>query len=240
MGYGMGFDGTMRGKGGFGAGNKHFQCRLNVGLVATYHDLAWMLLAHGDDVAIDLQGEGLGEGHGFAAPVVVLHLDSEWDKLGVPLGAEGCELVDAGPLEVVSQPIEGGVVRVTRPDAREVLHGLAPWDATDHRTLLMGFTPPLPAGHLATIASTPALACPIVPKLLLGLVGAPVVDTSAGLHGDAGVVVEDEALVAMAPWGTGFTAGGGTSGVGAGGGTPCPTGLEVTVLGASLSCWGES
>uniref|UniRef100_A0A8B9FH39 Uncharacterized protein n=1 Tax=Amazona collaria TaxID=241587 RepID=A0A8B9FH39_9PSIT len=127
-------------------------------------------------------GWGLGEGHGFAAPVVVLHLDGEWDQFGVPLGAEGGELVDAGPLEVVSQPIEGGVVRVTRPNARQVLHDLAPWGAIDHRTLLMGFTPPLPTGHLATVTPTPALACPILPKLLLGLVGAPVVDTSAGLH----------------------------------------------------------
>uniref|UniRef100_A0A8B9FEM4 Uncharacterized protein n=1 Tax=Amazona collaria TaxID=241587 RepID=A0A8B9FEM4_9PSIT len=82
-------------------------------------------------------GWGLGEGHSFAAPVVVLHLDGEWDQFGVPLGAEGGELVDAGPLEVVSQPIEGGVVRVTRPNARQVLHDLAPWGAIDHRTLLM-------------------------------------------------------------------------------------------------------
>lgn len=48
--------------------------------MATYLDLAWMLLAHADGVAVDLQRDGFGEGHGFAAPVVVLHLDGEGDQ----------------------------------------------------------------------------------------------------------------------------------------------------------------
>lgn len=48
--------------------------------MATYLDLAWMLLVHADGVSVDLQRDGFGEGHGFAAPVVVLHLDGEGDQ----------------------------------------------------------------------------------------------------------------------------------------------------------------
>uniref|UniRef100_A0A8D0F6J3 Uncharacterized protein n=1 Tax=Strix occidentalis caurina TaxID=311401 RepID=A0A8D0F6J3_STROC len=205
-------------------------------LADTYLDLARMLLAHADDVVVDLQRDGFGEGHSFAAPVVVLHLDGEGDQFGV-LGAEGRELVDAGPLEVVSQPVEGGVVRITGPDAGEVLLRLAVGDAVDRDAFLMGFAPSLLANHLAPcLASAPALAAPVLPKLLPNLVGATVVDTTAGLHWDTGGVVEDEALVALAARRAGLAAGGGGSGLSAGGGARCPTSLEVAVFGAFLSC----
>lgn len=205
-------------------------------LVAAYLDLARMLLAHADDVAVDLQRDGFGEGHGFAAPVVVLHLDGEGDQFGV-LGAEGCELVDAGALEVVPQPVEGGVVRIARPDAGEVLVRLAAGDAVDRDAFLVGFAPSLLASHLAPrLASAPTLAAPVLPKLLPDLVGATVVETTAGLHRDAHIVVEDEALVALAAGPARLVAGRGGFGVGAGGRARRPTGLKVAVFGASLSC----
>lgn len=197
-----------------------------------------MLLAHADDVAVDLQRDSFGEGHGFAAPVVVLHLDGERDQFGV-LGAEGCELVDARPLEVVSQAVEGGVVRIACPNAGEVLVRLAAGDAVDHDAFLMGFAPSLLASHLAPrLASAPALAALVLPKLLLGFVGATIVGTTASLHRDTGGMVEDEALVALAAGGAWLAAGRRGVRVGAGGRARRPAGLEVTVLGAFLSCGG--
>lgn len=195
-----------------------------------------MLLAHADDVAVDLQRDGFGEGHGFAAPVVVLHLDGEGDQFGV-LGAEGRELVDASPLEIVFQPVEGRVVRVARPDAGKILVRLALGDAVNRDAFLVGFAPSLLASHLPPcLASAPALATPVLPKFLPDLVGATVVETTAGLRRDAGVVVEDEALVAPAASRAGLAAGHGGFGVGAGGGARRAAGFEVAVLGASLSC----
>lgn len=144
-----------------------------------------MLLAHADDVAVDLQCDGFGEGHGFAAPVVVLHLDGEGDQFGV-LGAEGRKLVDASPLEVVFQPVEGRVVRIARPDARKILVRLALGDAVNRDAFLVGFAPSLLASHLPPcLASAPALATPVLPKFLPDLVGATVVETTASLHRDA-------------------------------------------------------
>jgi len=208
-------------------------------LVDTYLDLARVLLAHADDVAVDLQCDGLGEGDGFAAPVVVLHLDGEGDQVGV-LGAEGRELVDARPLEVVFQPVEGGVMRIARPDAGEVLLRLAAVDAVDRDAFLVGFAPNLLANHLALLlAATPALAAPVLPKLLLDLVGASVAGATAALRWEAGPVVEDEALVALTARRAGLAAGRGGFGVGAGGGARRPAGLEVAVLGTSLSCGGD-
>lgn len=204
----------------------------------TYLDLAWVLLAHADDAAVDLQRDGLGEGHGFAASVVVLHFDGERDQFGV-LGAEGCELVDAGALEVVPQPVEGGVVRVARRDAGHVLGGPARGDAVGHRAFLVGLAPDLLTNQgPPRLAAAPALA-PVLPELLLRPVGAAAVGAAAGLHRDARGVGEDEAVVAAAARRARLPAGPGGFGVGAGGGARCPTGFKVAVLGTSRSCGGD-
>lgn len=49
----------------------------------TYLHFLRVLLAHADDISIHLHGDGFGEGHCFAAPVVVLHGDIEGDERGV-------------------------------------------------------------------------------------------------------------------------------------------------------------
>uniref|UniRef100_A0A8C4P8Q8 Uncharacterized protein n=1 Tax=Dromaius novaehollandiae TaxID=8790 RepID=A0A8C4P8Q8_DRONO len=103
----------------------------------------------------NLEGHRLGEGHGFAAPVVVLHRDPERHQRRV-LGAEGGQLVDAGALEVEPQPVEGGVVRVARPDAGGVLVGHAAGDAAHRGARLVDLAAGLlaewevPRGHPST------------------------------------------------------------------------------------------
>lgn len=105
-----------------------------------------MLLTHANDGAIDLQVDGLGEGHGAAATVVVFHGDIEGDQGGLG-GAESCKLVDAGALEVKPHPVKGGVVWVTRPNADVGLVGCTPGDAINHGTLLMGSASPWFTSH---------------------------------------------------------------------------------------------
>lgn len=128
-------------------------------------------------------------------------------------------------------------MRISRPDAGEELVCLAAGDTINHGALLVGLAPRLLASHLAPrLTSTPALAAPVLPKFFLDLVGAVVVGTTTGFCWDACVVVEDEALVALAARRAWLAAGRGGFGVGAGGRTRRPAGLKVAVLGASLSC----
>uniref|UniRef100_A0A8C6YML9 Uncharacterized protein n=1 Tax=Nothoprocta perdicaria TaxID=30464 RepID=A0A8C6YML9_NOTPE len=100
-------------------------------------DLARVLLAHGDDGAVDLQADALGEGHGLAAPVVVLHGDPEGLAGGRAGAARRGQQVHAGALEVVAQPVEGGVVRVAG--------GHAPRAPVPHTAALLGPAPHGPA-----------------------------------------------------------------------------------------------
>lgn len=107
-----------------------------------------MFLAHADDAPIDLQVDGLGEGHSTAAAVVIFHGDIEGDQGGLG-GAEGSKLVDTGALEVKPHSIKGGVVRVTRPNASVVLVGCTRGNAINHDTLLMRSTSPWLTSHRA-------------------------------------------------------------------------------------------
>lgn len=200
-------------------------------LLRPYLDLLGMFLTEAEGHVVHLHGDHLGEGDQAAATVIVLHSDSKGDEGGVS-GAEPSQEVNTGTHEVITAPIEGGIVGVTSGHADGTAVGHTLPHALHHRAHLTRLTPGVLAHHHSQLRVTPAPGPTgvIAPKLLTRAVVAAI--TGAATLGHWHTLPATEHIASVT--GTGLHAGLVTSGwivpVGAGGWTGTATGLIVAVF----------
>lgn len=113
-----------------------------------YLDLLGKLLAHPDGKVVDLHRHHFGVGHCLIASVMILHGDQKRCKKGV-LGAEPCQLVNAGSHKIVFLPVKGCIVRVSSSYAGTVSVSMASPDAIDHTAFGLALARRLSAYNLA-------------------------------------------------------------------------------------------
>ena len=194
-------------------------------------------LAEAEGDVVDLQGDLFGVGHRSAAPMVVLHGDVEGDERGVGR-AEGGQLINARPHEVVAPPIEGGVVGVPAGHADRPLYGHALPHSLHHAALLARFAAAFIANHhpQGGVAAATRVAQLVCPKLLSWSVVEAVVGATAAGGRHALRSAEDVAWIASAAFHAGLGARLRGVGVEAGRGAGGAAGVVVAVLGAGQCC----